>query len=83
MTQWQPLDTIPHEFRDGRWFMARTADFENGRESNARIQKARWSGETPDDPSGHFASRNGQMVTHWMPQDVIPAEQAPKGSQDE
>jgi Protein of unknown function (DUF551) len=70
---WQPRDTAP---KDGSKFLAFTADFEHGVRFNERVQEARWTGKTPDDPLGYIASSNGQIVTHWMP---LPA--APTSSQ--
>jgi hypothetical protein len=64
MREWQDLETAP---RDGSKFLALTADFEHGVRFNERIQEAKWSGKTPDDRIGHFASNNGQMVLKWMP----------------
>lgn len=64
MSDWQDLSTAP---RDGSKFLAFTADFQYGAHFNFRVQEARWSGDSPDDPVGHFQSENGQLVTHWMP----------------
>ena len=64
MMNWQTLDNAP---KDGSMFLANTSDFEHGKAFNRCVQEARWIGKTPDDPIGHFASKNGQMVTHWMP----------------
>lgn len=61
---WQSLETAP---KDGSKFLANTSDFEGGVAFNRCVQEARWSGKTPDDRIGHFTSKNGQMVTHWMP----------------
>lgn len=62
--EWRSMVTAP---RDGKKFLAFTADFEHGMQFNECVQEARWSGKTPDDPIGHFQSRNGQMVLGWMP----------------
>ena len=62
--EWQTMDTAP---RDGKKFLALTCDFEYGCAFNKRVQEAKWSGKEPDDPTGHFQSDNGQMVTRWMP----------------
>jgi hypothetical protein len=61
----QPVDTAP---RDGTEFLARVMDrhpFSAGPEY--RWDLAKWSGKTPDDHLGHFASRSGSIVTHWAP----------------
>lgn len=67
MGEFQPIDTIPAAFKDGRKFLAFTADFQFGARFNERVQEARWSGKTHDDPIGHWASHNGQIVLGWMP----------------
>ena len=64
---WRDLDEAP---KDGKKFLALTADFEHGTRFNERVQEAKWSGKTPTDRIGHFQSHNGQMVLYWMP---IPA----------
>lgn len=61
----ETIDTAP---RDGTEFLARVMDrfpFSPGPEY--RWDFARWSGKTPDDLIGHFASRSGSLVTHWAP----------------
>lgn len=67
--EWRNTDTAP---RDGSTFLAYTADFCGGGPYNERIQEARWSGKTPDDPIGHFRSDNGQIVMCWMPSPRYP-----------
>ena len=62
--EWRSLDSAP---KDGRKFLAFTADFQFGHRFNECVQEAQWSGKTPDDRIGHWMSKNGQMVTHWMP----------------
>src|SRR3569623_363940 len=69
---WRTMDSAP---KDGSKFLAFTADFEFGHRFNERVQEARWSGKTPSDPIGNFASINGQIVTHWMPLPAAPLPQ--------
>lgn len=66
---WHPIETAP---KDGSLFLACTYDFEFGLAFNYCVQEARWSGKTPNDMIGHFASKNGQLVTHWMPRPEPP-----------
>lgn len=62
---WRPIESIPPEFMDGRKFLAFTADFMYGQRFNECVQEGKWIGKTPS--GGHFASSNGQIITHWMP----------------
>ena len=71
MNSWQPRETAP---KDGKRFLAFTADYEFGKRFNCRVQEAKWTGKTPDDRYGSFQSSNGQIITHWMPLPDPPAE---------
>lgn len=62
--EWQPRETAP---RDGKTYLAYTADFCGGSAFNICIQEAKWCGKSPDDTIGHHQSRNGQIVLYWMP----------------
>jgi len=72
MTQWLDLESAP---RDGSKFLANTCDFEYGVAFNRCVQEARWTGNS-------FASKNGQMITHWMqlPDDPIERPKKPNPS---
>lgn len=67
--EWRDIEGAP---RDGKKFLAFTCDYENGIRVNECVQEARWSGKTPDDRVGHYQSKNGQIVTHWMPLPLPP-----------
>lgn len=72
---WMPIKDIPDKYRDGRKFLALTADYMHGHRFNENIQVGRWSGS-------HYASRDGQIITHWQPLPAAPAstEKAEEGS---
>lgn len=61
---WQPIATAP---RDGKPFLAWCA--ETGSQG---VDTARWSGKTPTDHIGHFATRYGWIPTHWAPMPKAP-----------
>jgi hypothetical protein len=57
------LDDAP---RNGTEFIARVMDrFPFSAAPEYRWDIAHWSGKTPNDPIGHFASRSGSLVIAW------------------
>lgn len=70
MTDWQPTETAP---RDGTSFLAWCVERPPWSALHEFVDVAKWvPGPTPQ--SGHFASRSGAMVSHWMPLPKPPSE---------